>query len=161
MWLQGVSVQTYEISQISTQNLIWLSLHVQMMLNTETRNKIKGRILSRSVALTQKTMRKLELRAMLWRGLPRQCSRSTMKRYLDPWRPRILRKWWDNWQKSVMCKCMRRSHSHCALLSFLSCTMTKEDTESILALATAGLVNWQGNDSKNTHTNTHMHIRDK
>lgn len=126
-----------------------------MLLNAETGSKARRRNLSRSVSLTQKTMRKVELRVMLLRGLPRQCSSSTMKTYLEPWRPCILSKWWAKWQKSVMRRWMRWSHSHRALLSFLSCTTTKEDTESTLALATAGIINWQGNDSKNTQTNTH------
>lgn len=33
-------------------------------------------------------------------------------------------------------------------------TMTKEDRETLVTLATAGIINWQENDGDNTHINT-------
>lgn len=37
-------------------------------------------------------------------------------------------------------------------------TMTINDKETLVALATAGIINWQEDDSENTHTNTHTNV---
>lgn len=47
------------------------------------------------------------------------------------------------------------SQSKLNTLQVLCPSMTNEDRESLVALATAGLVNWQEDESKNTHMNIH------
>lgn len=49
------------------------------------------------------------------------------------------------------------SHSKLSTLQVLCPAMTTEDRETLVALATAGIINWQENDSKNTHTNIHIY----
>lgn len=49
------------------------------------------------------------------------------------------------------------SQSKLSTLQVLCPTMSKEDRETLVALATAGIINWQENDGKNTHVNTHTH----
>lgn len=55
------------------------------------------------------------------------------------------------------------SQSKLSTLQVLCPTMTKEDRETLVALATAGIINWQENDGENTHTHTrarsHTHKR--
>lgn len=55
------------------------------------------------------------------------------------------------------------SQSKLSTLQVLCPTMTKEDRETLIALATAGIINWQENDGENTHTHTrarsHTHKR--
>lgn len=46
------------------------------------------------------------------------------------------------------------SQSNLSTLQVLCPTMTKEDRETLVALATSGIINWQENDSENTHINT-------
>lgn len=50
------------------------------------------------------------------------------------------------------------SQSKLSTLQVLCPNMKKEDRETLVAVATAGLVNWQENDSENTHTHTHKCI---
>lgn len=56
------------------------------------------------------------------------------------------------------------SHSKLSTLQVLCPTMTKEDRETLVALATAGIINWQENDGEFTHVNnppyTHTHTID-
>lgn len=49
------------------------------------------------------------------------------------------------------------SQSKLSTLQVLCPTMTKEDRETLVALATAGIISWQENDGENTHLNTHTH----
>uniref|UniRef100_A0A671VDC6 E3 ubiquitin-protein ligase listerin n=1 Tax=Sparus aurata TaxID=8175 RepID=A0A671VDC6_SPAAU len=49
------------------------------------------------------------------------------------------------------------SQSKLSTLQVLCPTMTKEDRETLVALATAGIINWQENDGENTHTHARSH----
>uniref|UniRef100_A0A8C9ZA59 E3 ubiquitin-protein ligase listerin n=1 Tax=Sander lucioperca TaxID=283035 RepID=A0A8C9ZA59_SANLU len=48
------------------------------------------------------------------------------------------------------------SQSKLSTLQVLCPTMTQKDRETLVALATAGIINWQENDGENTHINTHI-----
>lgn len=50
------------------------------------------------------------------------------------------------------------SQSKLNTLQVLCPSMSNEDRESLVALATAGLVNWQEDESKNTHMNIHTNF---
>uniref|UniRef100_A0A8C9ZA49 E3 ubiquitin-protein ligase listerin n=1 Tax=Sander lucioperca TaxID=283035 RepID=A0A8C9ZA49_SANLU len=50
------------------------------------------------------------------------------------------------------------SQSKLSTLQVLCPTMTQKDRETLVALATAGIINWQENDGENTHINTHICI---
>lgn len=50
------------------------------------------------------------------------------------------------------------SQSKLSTLQVLCPTMTKADRETLVALATAGIINWQENDSENENTHTHIYI---
>uniref|UniRef100_A0A673AQT4 E3 ubiquitin-protein ligase listerin n=1 Tax=Sphaeramia orbicularis TaxID=375764 RepID=A0A673AQT4_9TELE len=51
------------------------------------------------------------------------------------------------------------SQSKLSTLQVLSPTMTKEDRAALVALATAGIINWQEDESKTAHlTNTHIQM---
>lgn len=49
------------------------------------------------------------------------------------------------------------SQSKLSTLQVLCPTMTKEDRETLVALATAGIINRQENDGENTHTHARSH----
>lgn len=51
------------------------------------------------------------------------------------------------------------SKSKLSTLQVLCPAMTKEDQETLIALATAGIINWQENDSENIHINTHLYTQ--
>lgn len=51
------------------------------------------------------------------------------------------------------------SKSKLSTLQVLCPVMNKEDRETLIALATAGIISWQENDSENTHTNTFVHTK--